>query len=189
MEINKIAFLIIVLAVTVLVLFLFVMPKYQESVELEAELAKKQAQYENKANYYLKLAEALKDIEQRKDVLEKIDSALPLDFQLAPVVNFLQEKSKEAGLAVESVSFSEQGAAGKTSKESQTGKVKNIMFKVYLAGNYQGLKKLLSYLEESARLFEVRSISFSASSPKNLNWLKNKLQTHDFTLDIETHTY
>lgn len=189
MEINKLASLIIVLIITLFIFFLFVVPKYQESVELEAELVKKQTQYENKTNYYLKLAETLRDIEQKKDVLEKIDSALPPDFSLAPVIYFLQEKSKEAGLTVRSVSFSQQEASGKTLKADQKERVKNIILKAYLTGNYQGLKKLLSYLEGSARLFEVKSISFAAGFLKDSGRPQNKLQTHDFTLDIETHTY
>ena len=182
MEINKPISVIIVLVITVVLFSLFVFPKYQESKSMEVELVQKQLQYESRVDYYLKLSDILNKIEQNQDALGKINSALPSDFSLAPIVYFIDKKSEESGLIVKSITFSQQ----QNELEGFSNQnIKRILFKVDLSGSYDGLKKFLSSVEKSSRLFEVSSISFSTGqlvSPKSS-------KVYEFSLSLQTHTY
>jgi len=189
MEINKPVSIMITLVVSLFIIYLFVLPKYQESRSLEVELVNKQAQYEGRVDYYVKLSDTLEELEQKQDVLNKIESALPSNFAIAPVVYFLQEKAKEAKLEVKSISFSRQQPYRQVSSEDSNQKIKNVMFRADLTGSYQSLKNFIFYLEKSTRIFEVNSISFTGGQVSDSKLSKNILQEYDFALEIETHTY
>ncbi len=184
MEINKPVSTIIIFITTLILFFLFVAPEYQKSSDLQNNLAQKQEEYDVKSVYYAKISETIKSIDSRKDVLKKINSALPSDFFLAPLVYFFQKKGAEAGLIVKSITLSQISPA--TLKKE----VRNITFKINLSGNYQNLKNFLSSLDESERLFEVNSISFkSPVISQDLKQPKNQQQTYNFELEVKTHTY
>lgn len=160
------------------------LPKYQKSNDLQNNLAQKQAEYNGKSIYYAKIAEIIEIIEGKKDTLEKINSALPSNFSIASLVYFFQKKGSEVGLVVKSITLSQISIP--TSEE----RFKNIIFKVNLSGNYQGLKNFLSSLDKSARLFEVNYISFISSEiSQSLKQSKNQQQTYDFQLEVQTHAY
>ncbi len=182
MEANKQVYVIINLIITTVIFSIFVLPKYQESSNIETKLIKDQYQYESRVNYYANISDVLNKIEKNKDALEKIDSALPSEFSLAPVVYFFENTAEESGLAVRSITFSKQQIV---SKSSANENIKNILFRVDLSGSYDGLKKFLYSLEESSRIFEVSSISFSAGQVSKSNVLKS----YDFSLSVKTQTY
>lgn len=191
MEINKPVAAVIVLAVTLIFVFLFAVPKYKESGDLQASLVKKQAEYDGKSVYYLKVLALISDIEDRKDALEKINSALPSNFSFASLIYFLQKKADKAGLSIQSVTFSDilPASYGETS-QVLSKEVKNITFTLYLSGNYRDLKNFLSSLERSARLFEVKTISFaSLERLGGAEQFQNQSMMHEFKLEVKTYTY
>ena len=163
MEISKFSTTIFFLIVSLVLVFLFVIPKYQQTLSLQTDLDKQQAQYNNQSNYYEKLSRLLSDIESRPDALKKIENALPNNPFLAPIVSFLQKKAKENELIVESIVFSQahQSAYGQAVAIKSNKEVKNITFTVLLSGTYKSLKNFLASLDKSARLFEINTISFS----------------------------
>ncbi len=184
MNFNKTFTIVIIFVVTLLVAILFAVPKYQESSSLENKLAQNQAKYDADANYYAKIASLAKDIEDKKDLLEKINIALPANSSLAPLVYFFQKKGAESGLVVKSVVMAKNSSSG-DNKE-----IKDIIFTLNVLGNYQGLKKFLTSLDSSARLFEVNAISFKAPiSSQDVSKSKNQQQSYDFQLEVETHSY
>ncbi|MEK7664056.1 MAG: type 4a pilus biogenesis protein PilO [Patescibacteria group bacterium] len=189
MEINKPVSIIIILIITLVIFFLFVLPKYQESKDLEIELAKKQFQYEKRVDYYLKLSDILNQIEQKKDILGKIDTALPSNIELAPLFYFFEQKTKDSGLLIKSLTFSQPEELVQISAKDRDKEIKDIVFRADLYGSYQSLKKFLYYLENSARLFEVNSISLTSDQSSDSGPLKIISKSYDFTLEITTHAY
>jgi Tfp pilus assembly protein PilO len=106
MEINKTVSILLILLIAVTAFFVFVVPEYQRSKELELNLETRQAQYANQSSYYAKTSETLSKIENNQDALAKINSALPSELSLSSIVYFLQKKGAEAGMSVKSVTFS-----------------------------------------------------------------------------------
>ncbi len=188
MEINKPVTIVIILIIDLVLTFLFVVPKYKDIADAKVNLNQKQSEYDNLTDHYLKLLNAVKSIDARKSDFEKIDTALPNHFSFSPLIYFLQEKAGENGLTIKSITstqfFQDQGQQA-SSQDSQE-QVKNIDFTINLSGSYQGLKKFVMSLERSARLFEVKSISFSSSDQ---NFSQNQPNNYDFKLELGTHAY
>lgn len=191
MEINKPVASLIIIVITLVLIFLFVVPKLQEFRDLKLNLAKKQAEYDGESSYYDRIRQVLSDVKSRKESLEKISSALPSDFSLASIIYFLQEKVAENGLILKSAIFLQAApdAYGANISEEPAKQIKSASFNVDLTSNYQGLKNFLYSLENSARLFEVETISFQSSqSSGNINII-NGSQTYSFRLLLKTYTY
>jgi len=208
MEINKPISATIVFVITLLVFFLFLFPKYQASGDLENVLAEKTAEYNGKAAYYARIAELTEIIEKNQDALEKIDTALPGNFSVAPLVYFLQKKGADAGLIVKLITLAQipklTSATPVISSNSLDGnsaedvssqivltdkQVKKVTFTMNVAGSYQALKNLLDSLDNSARLLEVNSISLKSARGQEDAGGKNQQQSFEFSLEIKTHTY
>ena len=164
MEINKPIAIIILVIIDLVLIFLFIFPKYQESRDLQMSLAEKNLAYEIQSGYYEKVSTVLKGVDSRQDILKKVDSALPSDPSFAPIVYFLQTESDKNGLTVKSITFSQVASeTGQTTSQANSKQaLKSITFMVNLSGKYQGLKNLLFSLERSARLFEVNAVSFAS---------------------------
>jgi Tfp pilus assembly protein PilO len=196
MEINKPITTVILLVIAGILLFLFVVPKYYEFQDSKVTLAKKQAEFNGESAYYGKIAEIDQSLNDRKEMLDKIDSSLPVNPALAPLLYFFQKKGNETGLIVKSITFSNAAAPTPSTPLAQAAganakkEVKDVVFMVNLAGNYQGLKNFLAGVEKSARLFEVESIALNPlQSAQTLTQSNSKLQTYDVKLQIKTHTY
>ena len=196
MEINKPIATVIILVITLIVIFLFAWPKYQEYNDLQKQFIDKQAEYNGKSVYFQKISQILSDIQVNKSSLEKINDALPDNIEFAPLVYFLQKKGSESGLLVKSVVFSQVSSSAYAQTqaalpESASAKqVKNIPFTINVLGNYQGLKNFLYALESSSRIFEVDTISFASQGAiAGLAQKKNQVQIYDFKLSLKTHTY
>lgn len=188
MEVNKVFSAIFIFVVTLILTFVFVVPKYQQSSDSQKALAQKQAEYEGKLMYYSKIADLIKNIESKQDALAKVNNALPQDFSYAQVVYFLQQKGTEAGLIVKSLTFSPSSGASAGQQN-----VKDVVVTANVSGNYQGLKNFISSLETSSRLFGVTSISFTApagsASSANAGQAPNQENIYDFAVVIKTNTY
>ncbi|KKP42230.1 MAG: hypothetical protein UR31_C0017G0009 [Parcubacteria group bacterium GW2011_GWA2_33_14] len=190
MEINKPITSIILIVIIAILIFLFVLPKYQESRALQITLVEKQAEYNGKSVYYAKISDLLLGIENRKDELEKINSSLPPDLFISPLIYFFEKKGSENGLIVKSIVFSELSPISLEKNSSLNTKkgVRNITFTIDILGNYQGLKNFLYSLERSSRLFQVNTISFA--STESLGSKKSsQLPAYNFKLEVTTHSY
>lgn len=199
MEINKPISAIILLVITLVLVFLFAVPKYNESKALQVKLVEKQAQYNGASAYHEKISTLLAGIEIRKEALGKVDSALPLNASLATLVYFFQKKAAETGLMPKSINFAQISpiTARETIKSQEnsadttltTRTVRDVNFTLELLGNYQGLKDFIVTLEKSARLFEVNSIAFASLRSSGLIKGQGQIQTYSFRLAVKTHSY
>jgi len=161
METNKLISAVVIFAIALALIFIFVMPKYNELLALQATLAQKQAEYNSKSVYYGKISDEVKNIQSRADVTEKINAALPSAFSYANVVYFLQQSASANGLDIKSLVFS---PITLTNTDANTNSnVKSVGITLDVGGTYPGFKAFLASLDKSERLFEVDSINFSAS--------------------------
>ncbi len=188
MEFNKPVTICILLIITGMMFFLFAWPKYEEFREARITLAKKEAELSGESDYYAKVEKLTVEIDARKDILAKIDDALPTDALIAPMIHFFQKSGVESGLIIKAVTFTNSNASAAPPIGNQALKrdVKEIAFMVNMTGNYRGLKTFLIAIEKSARLFEVDTIALAP-----LQSLQNpsQVQNYDIKLQIKTHTY
>ena len=191
MEVNKPVSTLIVAIVSLLLVFLFVLPKYQEARALEALLSQKQAEYNGKAVYYTRMSELLAGLESRKNILEKINSSLPAEFSLADLTYFFQKNAKDNSLTITSLEFSRDlPVAYRKTATGSAKELKNMMLTVNFSGSYQGFKNLLYALDMSSRLFEVNTVSFAPTQVLPAKGQsKNALPVYDFKMEVITHAY
>lgn len=192
MEIDRPIATAVIFFATLLLIFFLVAPKYRQFSDLRQKISEKQATYDAKFAYYSEIANIYEKIMAKKDIVDKIDTAIPSSPAFAPLVYLFQKKSVENGLIARGLFLT------RVSNADPESNIKEIVFSLDLLGGYQAFKSFLSSLEKSARLFEINSISFSSSARtlEPLTPLKNKnptqpqiLQTYPFKLEITTYSY
>jgi len=178
---------IIITVIALVLLFLFLIPQYQQAAALQQSLLQKQQEYYSDSAYNTKLSQTIQKINDQKDNLAKIDDALPSDFALAPMVYFFQKNASDNGLALMSTSLNQISPA------SENSQVKIVTFSLSLSGTYEHFKKFLGSMDNSARLFDVNSITFASSAPlggsPNTKAQSSQAQTYEFNIVVAVHTY
>jgi len=190
METNKFVTTSIILVVTLLLVFLFVVPKFHQSQALNTSLAKKQAQYDGESQYYQLISQTLASLQSKQEALDKVESALPGQDSLAPLLTFFQQQGKTSNVAVTSVAFAQDQplAIAKTLPSANEKEVKNVKLVVELNGSYQSVKQFLEGVELSSRLIEVTSVSLLPLQTTQTSAQK-KQPTYHVVLQVTTHTY
>lgn len=167
--------ILILIALIILGGYYFWWPKYQEFSEKKLEIEKKDEDIKQKEEYLAELNALSEKLQSYQEALTKIDTALPTDFSIAALYNFLRKTSAENGLILK-----EQNLAGLyTQKRTLQERVQKMPFAISLSGSYSAFKNFLSAIYKNEKLFEVNSINLS--SPKEGKDL--------FLFDLELETY
>ncbi len=198
---NRFVFTIIAILLSVVVGILLVHPKYQTFEEKRAEIELKEKELENIEERFGEVEEALSKLENYQEELAKIDTALPDDPSIPTLLAFLKKTVEVNTLSLknlstnfvssfdkeESISVNENvSAEGEESfmegEEASSEKtIQEIEISITVFGSYELFKAFLTDLEESARLIEVKDISFSYSAGAEGGY--------SFGLKLKTHSY
>ena len=172
---NVIILILLIIILAVLDYF-FLNPEYEKYTALQSAIKEKKIVLEQKQGYFSKLTNISVKMEKYQEQLDKIDSAIPDELSEAAILNFLQEKSFEAGLTVNNVSISAPSVS-----KGQTAVIKKISFSLGLTGSYLSFKKFLSDIYQSSRIIDVDLISFTAPAPKT--------NFFDFNVNLSAYYY
>ncbi len=163
---------IIILIIFIAGLIFVWMPKYNELKNQKVILKGKEKAIEKKNNYFSSLRVANKVLGEKKDYLEKINSALPEGISLPTIFNYIETASSENGLVVNKIESSNldnssaEANYNAQSVDKEGNKTESVLQKVVLSlsfsGTYPAFKNLLSEFYKSARMFEVDLISISS---------------------------
>ena len=205
MQIDRPITITICLFIILLLTFFLVMPEYNTFKSLRLELGQKRAEYNAEYEYFSAIANIYNEIQGRKESLEKIDDALPVGSNFGDLVYYFQNQATADGLIIKSL-FLSKSSSPNTKKSAQpfsaaeNGEetyqqqinMSDIVFSLNLMGSYSALENFLVSLEKSARLFEVRTISFGSQSAEQVSEAETQFQTeetYNFNLEIATHSY
>ena len=180
MHVDKPIVIGITLFVILLLAYFLVYPEYQNFKDLQTDLGVKKAEYTAKFDYYSSISATYAELRSQSENVERIDEALPAEQVLGDLVYYLQEQVTKSGLALKSLYLS------KSSNSTVENTVKDMTISLSLAGNYDGLGSLISYLQNSARLFEVESISFGSAGEGTSSGSQS---IYSFSMQVKTHTY
>lgn len=196
MQIDRPISIAVILFAILLLAFFFVIPEYNNFKALQLDLGKKTAEYAAKFGYYDAIDKTYSQLQEHKDDIKKVDSALPENPALGGVVYFLQQTAKENGLVVKNLFLSRLSANNNqvVSSGEKAKTVKDIIFSLELLGNYPSLQNFITSIESSSRIFEVTNISFASISPTkpgktNQQTQFQTQQSVNFSLQIKTHSY
>lgn len=147
-------------------------PQYQEFSILRKKVEGKEIELESETVYFADLQKISQELQKYQTPLSKIDSALPKTSSLLEILNFIQRTVPQSGLILKGLS---PVAVASGVEETQ---IKETRINLGLSGDYSSFKNFLFVLEQSARLFEVESISFSSGK-----------EGFGFDLTIKTYSY
>ena len=170
---NYSFYILIAAALALLIIFTLVFPKYRNLDYFKKEILIREAELQSQEEHLQDLSGTLKEIEEKKESIAKIESALPEDPSLPDLLNFFQKAASQSGLILEEVS-------PETIRSSEEGGIKDTLVDLVLKGTYFDFKNFLSLVEKSARLIEVNNTSFEASESGDLL---------TFELSIKVHSY
>lgn len=151
------------------------LPKYQRFELSQAGIEKKDIELQYKKEKISQLRTISGELKENQESLSKILTALPVTPSVPSLFNFLQRTSSETGLVLENIDL------GGIAPLEESSELKATRIKLQVAGSYSAFKDFLSALENSARIFEVKSISFSAP--------KEGEKSFSFSLSIITYSY
>ena len=174
---KKILAIPILFLLCFLLVIYFVLPKYSDFKDIKEKVAKKQTELQEKKNKFSKLQDLSKQLEEHKESLDKIDSALPEEMSFAYLSNFFQNKTSQSGLVLESL-VENQAPVSKEDEEMAKGKQKETYFSIALLGSFSSFDNFLKTLERSSRLIEVKDVS-----------IKRSKESLNFFLTVKVYSY
>lgn len=172
---------------TILLVIFLVYPKYQDSDFIKKKLEQKKEEFIYQQDYYEKINMLNKKLEEYKDELKKIDSALPDEPSLPALYDYFLKLSSQNGLILTEMSVSSP-AVSKADPYLQ-----EILFSISVSGTYTSFKNFLFPLYKSARMIEVESISLAGGEEgEEEKGAKEEVPTEaifGFNLQLKTHAF
>ena len=158
---NYSLYILISAALSILLIFTLLFPKYRTLDYLKKEILSKDTELQSQEENLQYLLEISRAIKEREESISKIESALPNKPSLPELLNFFQKAASQSGLILEEVSPS-------LTSSGEEEEIRTTLVSFALKGNYSDFKNFLSIVEKSARLIKVNTISFSYPEEENL---------------------
>jgi len=168
------------LIISIIIGAAFLYPRYQEFTKLQNQVNQKEKELENQQNYLKLLSQINEKVQEKKDLIDKVASAIPDDPDIPSFLNFLREEAKNTGVGLEQVSWREQD-----SRNNQKQQTNQYIINLEVSSSYSAFRNFLSALESSARLIEVSITDFSIIE-------ETETETEEpiiFSLQLKIHSY
>lgn len=155
---------IFIFIIGIALVFVFVLPDWNQFGVLKNNKAEKQRQLEEKRLLAARIGELSEKYESAKDDLAKLSLVLPGDSQLPELIVQFENMAKTNSLSIADIDFSEIAGQAPTGQAltGQAGNLKTVKTKLSLEGTYGNLKRLLDDIESNVRLMDVSEITFSS---------------------------
>jgi len=189
MEVDRPIAIATTLFVILIVIFYLVMPKYQEVKGLQSEILIKEAELTGREKYFREIANTYQKLVEHRENVEKINTALPEDPSIPPLVYFLEDQSLKNGLILENVELL------RAIPSEEKIKIKQTRLLMELHGSYSSFRNFLASLENSSRLIEVENILFTTKREKGAAAREEQEGAvpvggiHEFRLNIKVYSY
>ena len=144
--------IVVFVAVILTLLSTLVFKKYEALNLVKGQISIKEDELQYQEEYFQKLKSISDKLQENKDSLLKIESALPESPQVPELLAFIQKSASQSGLMLGDINL------GLMSTEDNINKIK-VNF--ILIGDYIGFKKFIPFIENSSRLININSIHFS----------------------------
>jgi Tfp pilus assembly protein PilO len=134
-------------------IFFAILPKQQE-VKYLAQIQKElKESLKNKERYFEEIKDLAQKLEEKKEVLTKIDLALPKEPEITEFLNFIEGKIAENKLFLKRINLSPSSPIQEKLKETKIN--------LTVIGEYSDIKAFLGSLETSARLPKINLLSLT----------------------------
>lgn len=163
---------IIFLIATLIVSAILIWPEYQKNNSLSSDIEKADYGISKQEGYFSDLKDLDDEIENKyKDKIALIDYAFPKDPNLPLLYDFVIKTCAQEGLILTGISNS-------ISAESDNEEKGIISINLQVSGSYSNIKDFIYAMENSARIFNVETVSFSSPEEEG--------SPFNFSLKIDT---
>lgn len=172
---NKLFFVPISLILAIGILLFLLLPKMNVANYLAKEVKQKEEELRQRQANLNSTLSALRELKYYQGALDKLATALPVEFFPASLLGYFQEQASKSGLVFEGISenqgqiSSPVSARGEVAVEgASTAPVSSVSeynFFCQTQGSIENFEAFLKLLEKSSRLIEVENFSFTASNP------------------------
>ncbi len=192
----KIIFTAVILLVSIIVVWQYVLPSYGEIKTLRTAIGQRQETAQSLNVFAQKLETLRQQYAENEKSIERLYKILPAAKGTAEFLNNADYLSFQSGMILGAINFSEQarsassgqsaegravtpsaaeGTQGAGSQKTEAAAAPDaILTDLSATGTYESFKSFLSGLEENLRLTDVRSISF-AGKGENANLFEFKI--------------
>lgn len=153
---NKSFAIPILFFIALLITVYLVLPIVSDFSNLNKQLEMRKKEALVIESYYKGIHDNFNKLKEYQESLEKIDSALPADFFLPSLFNYLQKTSTENGLFLKSVNLSV--VSKKETEEEIAKKIQEKYVSIELIGFYDAFENFLKSIEKSSRLIEIEEV-------------------------------
>lgn len=142
-----------------------VVPQFSKLAKLQAEVADKQDELEQTANYFTNLGNSLSELSSYQEYLTTIEASLPSELSLASLLGFFQRELSKNGLILKSIGQNTTAMQQKAAQEAndkvkvKPNSIKESFIDVQIKGSVVSFESFLRALEKSSRMIEVEQIS------------------------------
>ena len=173
---NKDYIILPSLILAVILLAVYIWPKYQDLQAVRLVFQQKEEELQNKKDYYEEIKKTLQELQAHQEALARVNSALPDELSPPSLFDYFQKTASGTGLSLKEIFLGEAAFSDKGPG------IKEINVSIDLSGRYHpDLKRFLSNIENSARLLQIERVSFS--SPKEPE------EMFSFQINLKTHGY
>jgi len=146
-----------ILALGILLFFVFVLPQYDQSKMSKEALAIRRSMLDEGRLGLQRVNELNEQITTRQGDIKKIHSFLPERKQIDEIISSLKDISENSGLQLSGMTTSELPSFGETGYQ-------RMLINADLLGQYPAFVNFLKLLEQSLRLYDVTEITAAAST-------------------------
>jgi len=150
---------IIIVAISILISLILgvflVWPSYRGFSETQNQLVQRKLQLENQNKYIQSLKTAKQEMDERGEIVSKVESALPIGPDMPSLLEFLQNAAVSSGVSLDKISWED------TSPRNGKDRIKEHFFSVEVAASYFSFKNFLFALETSSRLINIEEVNFN----------------------------
>lgn len=157
-----------------------VQPTYDEIGMLRAELAQKESTLAARNELAKQIKKLIDQYGGKDQAIIQMTTALPESPDIAAVLAQLQGIAQESGVIVNDIGLSQQGnvSAG-TAAQSRGSTVLPLgvlSFNLSIAGPYDAMSKFVTSLEQSVRIMDVKTLSFTPERDRDGSAMKAELR-------------
>lgn len=159
---SRITIITITIPLIIILGTFFTWPQYQSVRGLGIEIREKNQELQSKEEYFSKVKDVSKQLEEYQEEVLKIDSSLPSDPSLPSLFNFLDKTAAESGMILVQV-----GGFSISPSRTKNG-LKEILADISVSGDYESFKNFTTALENTSRIIELENINFAYSEKEPL---------------------
>lgn len=165
-------FLVIIFLISIAgLIFSLVWPAKKKLDQVWADISVKKLEIQSRQEYFRNLENTSQRLADYSAQTKKINSALPSREEFPVLYDYLLKIIPQSGLLISSLN----PAFNQSEKKE---KIVSHRFDLSVSGSYSSFRNLLSVLENSSRLFEIKNISFGQKEDSQI-----------FNLGIEVRSY